>query len=82
MLELEIFVILFVFTTLVALVSSAGWLISSERNEKLTIELSKANREIYSLKAENKKQMAEVSFYRLQLEEKEDVQESEENINA
>ena len=82
MLECIIFVLTFLFVSVAAVVCATGWLNSSERNEKLTIELYEAERDGYFLTKENKKLKAEVSFLKSLLEEKEDVQESEENINA
>ena len=76
MLECVIFVLLFIFVAVSGIVAATGWLNSSERNEKLTIELFKANRDGYLLAKENKNLKAEVKFLRLQLEEKENVQES------
>ena len=76
MLESVIFVLLFIFVAVSGIVCATGWLNSSERNEKLTIELYKANRDGYLLAKENKKLKAEVSFLKNLLEEKENVQES------
>ena len=76
MLEFYIFLIIFILSIVATLVSTTGWLNSSERNDKLTIELFESERECYFLEKENKKLKAEVSFLKSLLEEKEDEQKS------
>ena len=76
MLEFDIFVILFILSIIAALVSATGWLFSSERSEKLTIELFKAKRDVHLKTSENEKLKAENNFYKNQLEEKKDEQKS------
>ena len=82
MLELDIFVILFITMSIVAIISTFGCIKKDRQNDELLLENCSLEETVYSQEMLLEKLRAENRFLRLQLEEKKDVQKSKKNINA
>ena len=82
MLEFSIFVSIFVAVAAAGVISTIGWIRADHQNEGLRIENCLLGTKLYSQETMLEKLRAENKFLRFQLEEKQDVQESKEDINS
>lgn len=82
MLEFNIFVILFITMSIVAIINTFGCIKKDRQNDELLLENCSLEETVYSQEMLLEKLRAENRFLRLQLEEKKDVQKSKKNSNA
>ena len=81
MFEQNFFLILFLFISAIAIASPWGWLMESNKNNKLLEENAILRHRISALETNNKRLTAANDFYKNCIEEKNDEQKSNKNIN-